>query len=484
MVQLSSDLSDNLVAESWSQRFDDTTVYVERVIAYWSWTFKSAEVCYSTTKHEALVLKEGLVKFQPFVEGEKLALITDHAALQWAKTYKNTNRRLAAWGTVFSTYAPNLSIIHWPRRKHSNVDLLSRLYRAPPPHNSPGRDDSVPLEINPMHIDASLNPSLGKVAFSAFRLIKCLEEMNEVWLKTRSVARKEEEMIESNEQQEPLTIKTMESVKDQTDEYWGATNPPPNMHVHLHKTVLEEWLQGYKTDAHLAKAWNDPKTNMSQWTLGHQYFKDDQGLMFFRDTDYQPRLCVPISQCQKLLEEAHELAYEGTHQGPEKLWQKLSIWFYWKRMKADILKFVQTCDVCQKIKPSNFNRYGYLIPNLIPSRPYQSVAMDFIVNLPWLDGYNAIHVMVDRLTKHGTFSPTTTRLNAEDFSTLFVKKIVCQFGPPESIICDHDQRWTSDFWNGVAKFLQTKMSLSSSHHPQPLCTLEQIKFPRSPGFFD
>jgi hypothetical protein len=92
--------------------------------------------------------------------------------------------------------------------------------------------------------------------------------------------------------------------------------------------------------------------------------------------------------------------------------------------------------------------------------------MDFIVNLPWSDGFNAIHVTVDRLTKHGIFSPTMTGLNAEDFGALFVKKVVCRFGLPESIICDRDPRWTSDFWKGVAKFLRTKMSLSSSHHPQ------------------
>jgi hypothetical protein len=62
--------------------------------------------------------------------------------------------------------------------------------------------------------------------------------------------------------------------------------------------------------------------------------------------------------------------------------------------------------------------------------------------------------------------PTTTRLNAEDFGALLVKKIVCCFGLPESIICERDPRWTSDFWKGVAKFVCTKMSLSSSHHPQ------------------
>lgn len=92
--------------------------------------------------------------------------------------------------------------------------------------------------------------------------------------------------------------------------------------------------------------------------------------------------------------------------------------------------------------------------------------MDFIVNLPWSEGFNAIHVTVDRLTKHGVFMPTTTDLDAEEFGALFVKKVACRFGLPESIICDRDPWWTSDFWRAVAKYLRTKMSLSSSHHPQ------------------
>jgi len=68
------------------------TVHVEHVISYWSRTFKGAELRYSTTEQEALAAKEGLVKFQPFIEGEKILLITDHSALQWARTYENSNR--------------------------------------------------------------------------------------------------------------------------------------------------------------------------------------------------------------------------------------------------------------------------------------------------------------------------------------------------------------------------------------------------------
>jgi hypothetical protein len=114
-------------------------VHVERVIAYWSHTLKPTERNYSATEREALGAKEGLVKYQPFIEGEQVVLVTDHAALQWARVYENANRRLGAWGAVFAAY-PGLKIVHRPGRIHSNVDPLSRLPRIPP-HSSPVLDD-------------------------------------------------------------------------------------------------------------------------------------------------------------------------------------------------------------------------------------------------------------------------------------------------------------------------------------------------------
>jgi len=116
---------DSEFEDEWAPNFEDTVVHVKQVIAYWSRLFKSAETRYSTTEREALVAKEGLVKFQPFIEGEDVLLVTDHSALQWARTYENANRRLAAWGAVFSAYAPKLEIVHRAGRVHSNVDPLS-----------------------------------------------------------------------------------------------------------------------------------------------------------------------------------------------------------------------------------------------------------------------------------------------------------------------------------------------------------------------
>ena len=450
---LSTKIKDSPIDEKWGDTFDSSVVHVERVIAYWSRTFKSAESRYSTTEREALAAKEGLVKFQPFIEGEKVLLVTDHSALQWARTYENSNRRLAAWGAVFSSYAPNLEIIHRAGRVHSNVDPLSRLPRAPPSHISPIHDNELTITMDSdlaekQERQAESMPA--RTAFAIWGLDDCLEGHQSVWsMSTESQGSSD----------------ALDKLEASTD-YWNAQNPPPNLHVAVDNTFLEEWVKGYQMDRFFGPIWQDVSRQVQNWKANGRFIKDEWGLLYFIDPDYQPGLCVPSSLHSFILKEVHENPMESSHAGPERLWQQLSQKFYWKRMKTDVLAFAHSCDICQKTKFSNFNKFGFLIPNPIPSRPYQSVSMDFVVNLPWSGEFNAIFVVMDRLTKHASFIPTTTGLSAEEFGGLYVKHIGCRFRLPESIITNRDPRWTSDFWKGVAKYLKTKMSLSSSHHPQ------------------
>ena len=139
MTRLSKEHDDHRLTPEWDKNWEDTLIPVERVVVYWSRVLAPAETRYSATEREALAAKESLVCFQPFIEGEKVLLVTDHSALTWAKTYENVNRRLAAWGLVFAAF-PEMVIVHRPGRAHSNVNPLSRLLRIPI-FTSPARDD-------------------------------------------------------------------------------------------------------------------------------------------------------------------------------------------------------------------------------------------------------------------------------------------------------------------------------------------------------
>ena len=418
---LSSKITDSPSDDKWGDTFESSVVHVERVIAYWSRTFKSAECRYSTTEREALAAKEGLVKFQPFVEGEKVLLITDHSALQWARTYENSNQRLAAWGAVFSAYAPNLEIIHRAGRIHSNVDPLSRLPRAPPDHTSPARDNELTIQTDSALAEKQerqAEQAPARTAFIIWNLEDCLEGRQSAWAMT-SETQKDSDALDELEP---------------SAGYWNAQNPVPNLHIAINEEFLKEWIKGYESDRAFGPIWKDTKRENPDGGANGRFIKDEQGLLYFVDPDYQPRLCVPSNLRNFVLREAHENPMELSHAGPERLWQQLSQKFYWKRMKTDVLAFARSCNICQKTKFSNFNKFGFLIPNPIPSRPYQSVSMDFIVNLPWSGEYNAIFVVVDRLTKHASFIPTTTGLTAEEFGALYVKHIGCRFGLPALVL--------------------------------------------------
>jgi len=452
---LSSRISDSPSDNKWGEDLNSSTVHIERVISYWSRTFKSAETRYSTTEREALAAKEGLVKFQPFIEGESILLVTDHLALQWARTYENSNRRLAAWGAVFSAYSPGLEIIHRAGRVHSNVDPLSHLPRAPTEHISPV-EDSGPSIITDSSLmeeqEWQLRSAPAKEAFTTWCVDECLEGTKSAWATVK-------DNITSDSKEDLDTLPVGE-------DYWDQSNPAPNLHVSMHPDFLTEWVADYENDQSFGKIWADKERLAENWKPNSRFLRDERGLLFFLDESYQPRLCVPKRRRNFILREAHENPLESAHASAERLWQNLSSKFYWKHMKTDIMEYCRTCDVCQKVKVPNFTKFGFLIPNPIPSCPYQSISMDFIVNLPLSNGFNTIFVIVDHLSKQGSFIPCTTGLTAEEFTELFVRHVVCRFGLLDSIITDRDPRWTSDFWRGIAHFLKTKMSLSSAHHPQ------------------
>ena len=59
------------------------------------------------------------------------------------------------------------------------------------------------------------------------------------------------------------------------------------------------------------------------------------------------------------------------------------------------------------------------MPNSIPEKPWTHISADFITKLPLAQGYNAILVVVDQLTKMVHFIPTTEKTMAEGLAKLF-----------------------------------------------------------------
>ena len=86
-------------------------------------------------------------------------------------------------------------------------------------------------------------------------------------------------------------------------------------------------------------------------------------------------------------------------------------------MSSDIRRYVRSCDSCQRNKEDQYKPFGLLQPLSIPERKQSNIMMDFITHLPKTsDGYDALTVFADRLTKMGCLVPSKTTDKAPDIA--------------------------------------------------------------------
>ncbi|GJW04732.1 putative reverse transcriptase domain-containing protein [Tanacetum coccineum] len=93
--------------------------------------------------------------------------------------------------------------------------------------------------------------------------------------------------------------------------------------------------------------------------------------------------------------------------------------------------------------------------------------MDFITKLPKSSqGFDTTWVIMDRLTKSAHFLPIRENDPLDKLARLYLNRIVARHGIPVSIICDHDGRFTSNFWRSFQKVLGTDLSMSTAYHSE------------------
>lgn len=100
------------------------------------------------------------------------------------------------------------------------------------------------------------------------------------------------------------------------EDYWEATNPTPNLHVSMDPEFLNEWVADYESDQSFGGIWANKARLTENWKGNGRFLRDERGLLFFLDENYQPRLCVPKTRRNFLLKEAHESPFESAHVAP------------------------------------------------------------------------------------------------------------------------------------------------------------------------
>jgi hypothetical protein len=96
-------------------------------------------------------------------------------------------------------------------------------------------------------------------------------------------------------------------------------------------------------------------------------------------------------------------------------------------------RYVRNCAECQKSRTSKHTSFGVLRPLTVPVKPWQDILMDFVTGLPEWEGYDAIWVVVDRLSKMRHFVPCHTTIDIRGLAEMFLKDEMRLHGLPKTI---------------------------------------------------
>ena len=118
----------------------------------------------------------------------------------------------------------------------------------------------------------------------------------------------------------------------------------------------------------------------------------------------------------------------ASHFGQHKTLELIRRDYTWPNVCTMVADYVRSCTSCARSKPKRHKPYGTLQQLPIPERPWNSISMDFIEHLPKSDGFTAILVVVDRLTKQSIFIPTYDTVTSADLALLFVQHYRCLLG--------------------------------------------------------
>lgn len=408
-VILEADASDFALGAVISQR--DPVTGALHPITFHSRKFNTAELNYEIYDKEMLAIVETLLHYRHYFEGlgNRTTVYSDHRNLLWFTETKLYNRRQARWAEKLAQF--DFLIIFRPGTQGGKPDALSR---RPDYTLGDDKEERTMTFLKPEQVDTTLIDS-DSATLAAYSL-----NANAV-----------RELVGTNEDLARAIV--------------DALPTDPGVGPYLH----------HLRDPEVHRA-DDVAEYLRPFSL------DQNGLLLHDGLVYVPAV---DSIKADILKGCHDDKTAG-HLGQQKTLELVSRDYYWPRMRQFVNEYIRTCDVCARNKMPRHTPHGQLHPLPIPEGPWHSVSMDFIVELPPSEGYDAIYVCVDRFTKMARFCPTNSNVTAEQSAQLYLRNVFKDHGLPVDIVSDRGQQFTSRFTRRLLELCEIKGNRSTAYHPQ------------------
>jgi len=161
----------------------------------------------------------------------------------------------------------------------------------------------------------------------------------------------------------------------------------------------------------------------------------------------------------------HDILTVG-HGGRWKTVELVTRNYWWLGVMRDVGRYMEECDLCQRMKNRTEELAGKLKLGEIPEKPWTHLMVDFIMKLLVVAGKDAILVVCDKLSKMAHFVAMTEGTSAEGLARLFRDNIWKLYRLPESIVSDQGPQFAAGLTKELNRMLGIKTKLLIAFHPQ------------------
>src|SRR6266436_5190400 len=199
-------------------------------------------------------------------------------------------------------------------------------------------------------------------------------------------------------------------------------------------------------------------------------WSEREGCLLFREWKY-----IPNKGTLRLhtIRDHHDHPTAG-HFGETKTTELICRNYHWPGLRCMVGDYIRSCTSCACTKATRHKPYGLLKQLPIPGQPWESISMDFIEQLPVSEGFTAILVIVDRLTKQLLFIPTHDTVDTPQLARLFLTHVFSKHGALGHVTSNHGTEFMSHFFRSLGSLLSMKLHFTSGYHPEGDGQMEQI----------
>ncbi|RWS01061.1 pol polyprotein-like protein, partial [Dinothrombium tinctorium] len=358
----------------------------ERVVSYYSRVLTSSEKNLSAIEIELLAIVEGIKRFKHYLTGTKIEIITDSNPLTFLMRTRNLNSRLCRWSLFIQEF--DFDIVYRKGKNNNVCDFLSRY---------PVNDLMLISDIYSSETEEILN-DFESPEFSlaeSFLIDSFLFDLNNI------------------------------SELQAKDKY-------------LCKII--DVLRGKETGKN---------KSLRKAALNYEMKNGKLYRVIIVDNEFKNVLAIPKSIVPLILRSIHDCILSGGHLGIRKTFERAKSRFHWNTMFNDIVKWIQSCPICQKVKP-NSQKSGKLTPIKTGSRPFSRVGF--------------ILVATCYLTKYAV-TKAVKNVTARDVAKFLMHDIILQYSAFETLISDNGVQFRSKIIEELNNLLKSEHKFTTPYQP-------------------